>query len=263
MTNRNTLMRNLLGGTFLTCAALVATDAVRAETTFEELFAVADSLNQAAKASHAKIEEMDKERSRLRSDYKATLKTIDGLKIYNRQLELRIAKQDQQIAKIEKSIDEVTIIQRQMTPLMLRMVEKLDNFIEVDVPFLMNERRERVEKLRDLANRADISVSELFSQVLQAYRIENEYGRTMGAYRDNVEVDGVTRDVDVLRVGRVSLIYQTQDGEETGFYNKESGQWEKLPDKFTIPARNGLKIARKQLTSGLFVIPVVIPEEEA
>ena len=260
MTNEKTLMRNLLGGMFLACATLATTATVNAETTFEELFAVADGLNQAATASHAKIDEMETERNRMRSDYKATLKTIDGLKIYNRQLELRIAKQNQEIAKIEKSIDEVTIIQRQMTPLMLRMIEKLENFIELDVPFLKDERVARVEKLRDLTNRADISVSELFSQVLQAYRIENEYGRTMSAYRDNVEVGGVTRDVDILRVGRISLVYQTQDGEETGFYNKASGQWEQLPDKFTISTRNGLKIARKQLTSGLFVIPVIVPE---
>ena len=262
MTDGKKLVRNVLGGTFLLCSIVASPQVLYAETTFEDLFSVAESLNQAAIASHAKIEAIEDERNNLRSDYKSSLKTIDGLKIYNRQLELRIAKQEQQMATLNKSIDEVNYIQRQMTPLMLRMIEGLDNFVQLDVPFLMDERVARVERLRDLMNRPDVSVSEQFSQVLQAYRIENEYGRTMNAYRDNVEVGGVTRDVDVLRVGRVALIYQTQDGEETGFYNKQSGQWEELPDKFTIPTRNGLKIARKQLTSGLFVIPVVIPEEK-
>ena len=36
-------------------------------------------------------------------------------------------------------------------------------------------------------DRADVAVSEKFSQVLQAYQIENEYGRTMEAYGDTID----------------------------------------------------------------------------
>lgn len=230
------------------------------ETSLEDVYAVAESINEDARASQAKINDVSEETSELLSDYKAVLKINDGLRVYNRQLERQIANQNRQIDTLNNSIDDVTVIQRQIVPLMWRMIDGLQQFIDLDMPFLMEERQARVDRLKDLMERADIAVSEQFSQVLRAYQIENEYGRTLTPYSGEIEVSGTTRIVDILQVGRVALIYQTTDGSETGFWNKKSGQWEVLDDSFTTPTRNGLKMARKQLTSGLFVVPIHAPE---
>ena len=231
-----------------------------AETTLDDVYAVAEATNQDARASQAKINETDAVTNSLLNDYKAVLKINDGLRVYNRQLERQIANQERQIATLNKSIDDVTVIQRQIVPLMWRMIDGLDQFVGLDMPFLLDERIERIDRLKDLMERADVAVAEQFSQVLRAYQIENEYGRTLTPYTGEIEVEGQTRIVDILQVGRVALVYQTTDGEETGFWNKKSRQWEILDDVFTTPIRNGLKMARKQLTSGLFVIPVHAPE---
>ena len=231
-----------------------------AETSLEDVYAVAESINEDARASQARINETAEETNELLNDYKGVLKINDGLRVYNRQLERQIANQERQIATLNKSIDDVTVIQRQIVPLMWRMIDGLDQFVSLDMPFLMDERIERVERLRDLMERADVAVSEQFSQVLRAYQIENEYGRTLTPYTGEITVEGQTRIVDILQVGRVALVYQTTDGSETGFWNKKSRQWEVLDDSFTTPTRNGLKMARKQLTSGLFVVPVFAPE---
>ena len=82
----------------------------------------------------------------------------------------------------------------------------------------------------------------------------------MSANSTTIDIDGQQRIVDVLQVGRVAYVYQTQDGSETGWWNKSTKQWEDLPREFTTSVRNGLKMARKQLTGGLFVVPVVAPE---
>ncbi len=230
------------------------------ETTLESVYAVAESINEDARTSQAKINDVSDETSALLREYKAVLKINDGLRVYNRQLERQIANQERQISTLNKSIDEVTVIQRQIVPLMWRMIDGLDQFVNLDMPFLMEERLERVDRLRDLMERADVAVSEQFSQVLRAYQIENEYGRTLTPYTGEIEVNGQTRIVDILQVGRVALVYQTTDGSETGFWNKKTRQWEVLEDAFTTPTRNGLKMARKQLTSGLFVVPVHAPE---
>lgn len=233
---------------------------IAAETSLDDVYAVAESINEDARASQAKINDVAEETNELLNDYKAVLKINDGLRVYNRQLERQIANQNRQIATLNKSIDDVTVIQRQIVPLMWRMIDGLQQFIELDMPFLMEERQERVDRLKELMERADVAVSEQFSQVLRAYQIENEYGRTLTPYTGEIEVAGTTRIVDILQVGRVALIYQTTDGSETGFWNKNSNQWEVLDDSFTTPTRNGLKMARKQLTSGLFVVPVHAPE---
>ena len=133
--------------------------------------------------------------------------------------------------------------------------------MDLDLPFLMSERRDRIERLRTMMDRADVAVSEKFSQTLQAYQIENEYGRTMEAYGDTINVDGTNYIVDVLKMGRVALVYQTSDGELTGMWNATTNRWETLDDEYTAPVRNGMRMARQQLAPGLLVLPVINPAE--
>ena len=58
--------------------------------------------------------------------------------------------------------------------------------MDLDIPFLMEERMERIAFLQDTLDRADVSVAEKFSQVLQAYQVENTYGTTIEAYTINI-----------------------------------------------------------------------------
>ncbi len=55
--------------------------------------------------------------------------------------------------------------------------------------------------------------AERYRRLLEAYQIELDYGRTMISYKGKLE-DG--READFVRVGRVSLLYRTADGEEVG-----------------------------------------------
>jgi hypothetical protein len=144
---------------------------------------------------------------------------------------------------------------------MLRMIDGLEQFVDLDLPFLLDERHQRVEDLRAMMDRADVAVSEKFSQILQAYQIENEYGRTMEAYGDTITVDGSPRKVDIFKMGRVALVYQSPDGELTGLYNPISSQWEELDDSYITPVRNGIRMARKQLSVDLLTLPVRGPEK--
>ena len=228
--------------------------------TLADIYQVAERINQQARTSQAKIDALTEETRQLLNQYKTVLKQIEGLRVYNRQLEKQISGQQQEMEQLSSSIDEVTIIERQITPLMLRMIEGLDQFVGLDLPFLLNERFDRVERLREMMDRADVAVSEKFSQVLRAFQIENEYGRTMETYADTIELEGVDRKVDVLKVGRVSLVYQTPDGEETGMWNQVSRAWEPLGDEYTAPVRNGIRMARKQLSVDMLTLPIIGPE---
>lgn len=231
-----------------------------AQGVLDDIWEASEVLNEEARKSQVKVEDLVDQTQSLFADYKQKLKIIEGLQVYNRQLERQIARQEEIISQIKQSIDEVTGLQTQVVPLMLRMIEGLDQFVAQDKPFLMAERTTRVENLRELMDRPDVTVAEQFSQVLRAYQIENEYGRTMDTYTQEIEIEGQPRTVDVLRVGRIALVYQSSDGEATGWWNPNSGQWEELDDEYTTPVRNGLKMARKQLTTGLFKVPVLAPQ---
>lgn len=225
-----------------------------------DIYQVAERINQQAKTSQAKIDELSEETHKLLNEYKTVLKEVEGLRVYNRQVAKQIQAQDSEMTQLGESIDRVTVIERQITPLMLRMIDGLEQFVSLDLPFLLDERNERIGRLREMMDRADVAVSEQFSQVLRAFQIENEYGRTMETYADTINVNGLDRKADVLKVGRVALVFQTPDGTETGMWNKETESWEVLGDEFTTPVRNGIRMARKQLSVDMLMLPITGPE---
>jgi hypothetical protein len=223
-----------------------------------DVFGVTDRINAQAKRSQAKIDALTEETRQLLNEYKTVLKEIEGLRVYNRQLEKQIGNQETEMAKLASSIDQVTLIERQITPLMLRMIDALEQFVNLDLPFLEDERAGRIENLRSMMDRADVAVSEKFSQIFRAYQIENEYGRTMEAYGDTVNLDGTDLKADVLKVGRIALVFQTPDGEATGRWNGSA--WEELDDSYTAPVRNGIRMARKQLSVDMLTLPIEAAE---
>jgi hypothetical protein len=182
---------------------------------------------------------------------------------YNTLLQRQIDNQVEEMAALEESIRNVSLIERQIVPMMTRMLDSLEVFIQLDTPFLLEERNERIERLREMMERSDVSAAEKFRRVIEAYQIENDYGRTIEAYKHTVEIDGVQQEADFLRIGRVSLAYQTVGGGTTGAWDKENGQFIKLDDaEFKNQIAHGLKVARKQVAPDLLIVPVPAPRGE-
>ena len=119
----------------------------------------------------------------------------------------------------------------------------VDRIVEADVPFRIEERRARVVRLRDMMDQADVTTSEKYRRVMEAYQGELEYGRTTEAY--SATLPGTEQTVDFLRVGRTLLVYQSSDGSRTGWFNRDTRAFEELnDDRFRMEVRNGLAIAR-------------------
>ena len=76
----------------------------------------------------------------------------------------------------------------------------------------------------------------------------------------SLELDGASREVDFLRVGRVALLYQTVDAEIYGRWDQASRSWIPLSAEYRNQIRNGIKIARKQVAPNLLLLPVSAPE---
>ncbi len=193
------------------------------------------------------------------AEYQAAIQRTRSLKVYNAQLEKLLASQKQEVESLQKQIDGVTLVGREVMPLMARMIDALEEFIALDMPFLQDERRERIVKLRAMMDRADVTIAEKYRRILEAFQIENEYGRTIEAYRGEIEGDGGTRTVDFLRIGRVALLYQSLDGKESGAWDRTAGAWTELPG-YRGSIQEGIRMARKQVAPDLVRIPVPAPE---
>ena len=132
-----------------------------------------------AQESQQRIDGVVSDTRKKEEHYKRLLKEIEGLKIYNTLKQRQIEVQKIQMGQLVDSIDQVEVISRQIVPSMTRMIESLKVFVQLDVPFLMAERNERVLTLEALMEDPDVNDAEKFRKVTEAYQIENDYGRTI------------------------------------------------------------------------------------
>lgn len=241
-------------------AAAVATGPASA-TTVGEVTNVLKVAQQEGVESQTRINKLDDETAELLADYKATLQQLDTLKKYNAQLRSLISAQDDEKVQIQKDIDRVTTIDREVVPLMLSMVEGLEEFVASDVPFLASERALRVQRLRELMSRSDASPAEKFRRVLEAYQIENEYGRTIEAYSGEVTTaEGKNLTVDFLRVGRVLFMYKTQDDKDIRMWDAEQSAWLPVDSDYLLSVKKAMSIARAQAAPDMFILPIKAAE---
>jgi vacuolar-type H+-ATPase subunit I/STV1 len=251
--------RGLLAG--LLMLAFAAAQPVAAAQ-LEGVFSIATEVNQSAQRTQARIDELTEDTRKLLNDYKVVLKEIEGLQVYNQQLEAQISAQEREMADINASLDRVTEVNRQVVPLMLRLVDGLEQFVDLDVPFLLQEREDRISRLRDIMERSDVEVSEKFSQVLSAYQIENEYGRTMETYSDTItRDDGTEAVVNFLRFGRLALVYLTRDGEQAGAWDQAQRSWVELPATYNSQVDRAIRMAAQQISVDIIELPIPGPED--
>jgi DNA-binding SARP family transcriptional activator len=140
------------------------------------------------------------------------------------------------------------------------MVDTLEQFVELDIPFLLDERRARIRQLQDLLDRPDATVAEKYRRVMEAYQVETDYGRSIESYRGTLHDHGSERSVDFLRVGRIALLYRSLDGSQAGAWNRSTQAWETLPPEYLVTLKQGFRVAKKQTAPELLMIPVQAPE---
>ncbi len=255
-------MKIIMNPYFRSCLfLLIMTGTVQAET--DPLQSNIDEKLEAqkdAQATQVDVDALAVETRDLLYEYKNALNRTESLKIYNDQLEKHVSKQKKTLASLQKQLENLEVTQRDFVPLMLRMVDALEKFVALDIPFLSNERNSRINLIKEMMDRPDVSLPDKYRRIMEAYQIEMEYGRTIEAYNDMVSIHDQTQTVDILRVGRLVLVYLTLDGKTSGIWDKGKKTWEPLPDGYNRSIAQGLKIARRQSPPELFKLPVAAPE---
>ena len=249
--------RSKLASGALLCAALLALPVAAQQ--LDRAIQADRQVNVAAAQSQQRIDTLSDQTQDLLQRFRAVNQQIDTLKVYNKQLGELVASQEEEKAGMQEQIDQVSNIEREIRPLMAEMIDSLEQFVELDVPFLLNERRGRVERLRDIMTRSDVSASEAFRRLMEAYQIENDYGRAVDTYRDTLELEGGAREVDFLKIGRVAFLYLTLDGREAGVWNQATRTWQPAND-YRDAVKKGLRMANKQAAFDLLTLPVPAPE---
>ncbi|GAA0689793.1 DUF3450 domain-containing protein [Marinobacterium maritimum] len=247
--DRITLKAAMLSAPLLMSSAALAGTLEQNQQTLEQAH------KQSAQVQRS-IDQLDQQTRENYDLYSATLRQAELVEAYNRQLSRMIEDQSRELMDIEAQLVSLAQTEQATLPLLVRMQSMLEQFVARDLPFLPQERAQRVERLARLLDRADISLAEKYRQILEAYQIEAEYGRTLEAWSGSLEQGDQSREVTFLRLGRVALYYQTLDGEESGRWNRQKGGWERLDADFDWPIRKGISMARQQSVPELLELPV-------
>ena len=226
--------------------------------TLETTLQVETGINQDSARSQQRVSNLAQQTQDLLNEYRAVVRETEALRIYNDNLERVVVDQRDEIQSINRQLEGLEATNRGVVPLMLDMIEALDQIVEADIPFRIEERRARVERLRNMMDQAEVTASEKYRRVMEAYQGELQFGRTTEAFSDSLPTTGQT--VDFLRVGRTLLVYQTSDGSTTGWFNPNTRAYEELPDRYRLEVREGLAIARNEKAPDLVMLPAPGPE---
>ena len=243
---------------FFAITVFAISGSVFAQTVDQVLQADQRRLNL-AQQSQERINKIVEGTRSLEDQYRAINKEIDGLKVYNRLMRAQVEGQTAVLDDIALSMDQIDVINRQIFPLMERMIDGLEQSIQLDVPFLMDERTNRVQALKEIMERSDVSVAEKFRKVMEAFQIENDYGTSSEFYEQSLTIDGITRAYNMLRIGRIGLYFQSDDTKVTGRWDNEQRTWV-IDDSARNEVRKGLRMARQLIAPELIVVPVPAAE---
>jgi len=209
------------------------------------------------------IDQVADETDKLLAEYKVTIDQLENLRKYNAQLRELIQAQEREKVSLRQQIDRITGVERDIVPLMDDMLGALKEFVAADLPFLARERNTRVRNLEALMGQADSTNSEKYRRLLEAYQIENDYGRTIEAYNGKLSEDEEAQEVTFLKIGRVAFLYQTLDGSRSFMWNSTvegDDKWEQLPGSYDGPISIAIRMAREQIPPDLIFVPVRGPE---
>lgn len=227
-----------------------------AQSAAERALSEGEALMTDAQRSQQRIDQLDDTTRDALNRYRQAIEQKEQLAGYNEQLRDMVAAQHRELEGLQAQLATIEETQAEVLPMLQRMVRSLEQFIELDLPFLEDERADRVTQIKSLMMRPEVTVAEKYRRVLEAYQIESDYGRTVESWRDDLEVEGTQRVVEFLRLGRLILFYQTLDGNTQGYWNPTARQWQALPSGYHRTLEQGLKIARQQQTPVMLRLPL-------
>jgi Protein of unknown function (DUF3450) len=247
-----------LAGAVLVWAVWPATAEEKKGVALETIVQAQIAADKDAVESQKRINSLDDQAKDMLTKYNGLIAEAEGMNNYSDQIALQVKDQNAAIASYNQQLVDIENTAREVMPMMQRMLDQIDRFVQMDLPFLLDNRRERIQKLKDVMTKADVAISEKYRRIVEAYQIELDFGRTLEAYDGKLDGDPAGRTVKFLRIGRVQLMYQTLDGTETGYWDKEKKGWV-VDNSYRAAVKQGFAVALKQGAPELIQAPVPAP----
>jgi len=247
--------KSLIASTIIGALTLTASN-FAAAVALKDLQKSEAKIFKASVKSQNKINNIYEQTIDLLGDYRMTVDEADVLRGYNDHVQLMVDDQKKNIASLQNQINYVHKVKQGVVPLMYKMIDTLEQFVKLDVPMNLKNRQDRIANLRSLMTDSNVTTSEQFRLVLEAYEIESGYGTTFEAYQGELDLGDRMITADFVSMGRIALVAQSLDMKHAWVWNNDARSWEELGDEYLKPITDTIRMARKQLPMNLTKLPV-------
>ena len=223
--------------------ALLVGAGITAEAQLRPALDAGEQATRRAEQAQARINQLDDERSDLVRDFRSLIERKDAAEVNALRLQRGVESQGREIESLIDQLARVDEITTVMVPMMLDMIEDLDQFIDADLPFKLAERKARVEKLRVVMTRDDVVPAEQYRQIIDAYQAELEAGSTISTWSEAVEINGLPTDVNMFQYGRVALVYLSPDKRHAARWDRDTRSWVELGGEYRDDITLAIRVA--------------------
>lgn len=251
---RTVIASAIVGALALTGSNLVSADVL------DQVHKGGAQIQKSAAKSQQKINSIFEQTQEMLAEYRDVVNETENLKVYNDHVARLVADQNAAIQSLQRQIDSIEKTKQGVVPLMYNMIDNLEKFIEADIPVLIEERRARVARLKDIMTQSNVTTSEQFRQVLEAYQVENQYGNKIRAYEGKINYQGTDISVNFFHVGRVSFVAQSLDLKKAWVWDNSSRAWEALGDEYLNAVTQAVRMGRNQTAPDILKMPVKAAE---
>ena len=167
-----------------------------------------------------------------------------------------LKKQQETIMELKRRKAEIQKIRMELEPFLETIVQRLEEQINKDIPFLKKERSQRIAFLKDSLDDYHLDLSEKLRLVFEALQIETEYGRTIETTSETININNTPTTVALFRLGRTALYYQTEDGKSSGFWDRSSKRWIPLGAEFSRDIQKARDMASRKRAVEILSLPI-------
>ena len=190
-----------------------------------EAIAATLRLNREALDAQQEIDRLFEQRQRIQNEISTIEMEGTTFALRNSALAQQLADTRQNLAEIETDIHAITETQTGIITLLDKMIDALERFVELDLPFQQQQRNARIAGLRSDLVRSDLSVSNKYQAVISAYLDEIRLGFTNSVTTEQISTQDGDRMMQILRLGRAGLWYVTADGKSAGRWDPRERKW--------------------------------------
>ena len=238
-------------------AALVAGLALpaMAQGQLRQALETGEQATRRAEQVQEQINQLDDQKSDLVGEFRTLLQRTQAAELYARQQEKVVESQRRELESLQEQLGRVDEITAQTTPMLLDMIADLDAFVRADLPFRTTHRMERIDNLRAAMENAQVPIVEQYRLIIEAYKAEMEYGRTIDTWPEEIDIEGKPVMVDMFLYGRVALVYMSPDRRYAARWDRDQQAWVPVESKFKEDIAKAIKVAKGTTTPSVLYAP--------